>query len=80
MGVGVDRRIAPNAVFLGRRHDSHILKVQIVLSRNFVVMAQAPTKDNVLGQDIPGTSAAHTPDIPDPGLQKLYARRLFLLF
>ena len=31
-----------NAVFLGKRHDNKILKVQILLSRNFVVMAQAP--------------------------------------
>ena len=42
-GVGVGRRIVPkNAVFLGKRHDNKILKVQILLSRNFVVMAQAP--------------------------------------
>ena len=30
-----------NAVFRGKRHDNQILKVQIVLSRNFVVIAQA---------------------------------------
>ena len=28
--------------FLGKRHDNKILKVQILLSRNFVVMVQAP--------------------------------------
>ena len=28
--------------FHGKRHDNKILKVQIILSRNFVVMAQAP--------------------------------------
>ena len=31
-----------NAVFRGKRHDNNILKVQILLSRNFVVIAQAP--------------------------------------
>ena len=31
-----------NAAFRGKRHDNKILKVQILLSRNFVVMAQAP--------------------------------------
>ena len=32
-----------NAVFRGKRHHNKILKVQILLSRNFVVVAQAPT-------------------------------------
>ena len=31
-----------NAIFRGKRHDNKILKVKILLSRNFVVMAQAP--------------------------------------
>ena len=31
-----------NAVFRRKRHDNKILKVQILLSRNFVVIAQAP--------------------------------------
>ena len=31
-----------NAAFRGKRHDNRILKVQILLSRNFVVIAQAP--------------------------------------
>ena len=31
-----------NAVFLGKRHDNKILKLQILLSRNVVVIAQAP--------------------------------------
>ena len=29
--------------FRGKRHDNKILKVNILLSRNFVVMAQAPS-------------------------------------
>ena len=28
--------------FRGKRHDNRILKVKILLSRNFVVIAQAP--------------------------------------
>ena len=40
--MGAERKIVQNAVFLGKRHDNKILKVQILLSRNFVVMAQAP--------------------------------------
>ena len=31
-----------NACFRGKRHDNKILKVQILLSRNVVVIAQAP--------------------------------------
>ena len=31
-----------NACFRGKRHDNKILKVQILLSRHFVVIAQAP--------------------------------------
>ena len=31
-----------NALFRGKRHDNKILNVQILLSRNFVVIAQAP--------------------------------------
>ena len=31
-----------NAVFRGKRHDNKILKVQILLSKNVVVIAQAP--------------------------------------
>ena len=38
MGRGAGR----NAIFRGKRHDSKILKVKSLLSRNFVVMAQAP--------------------------------------
>ena len=41
--MGTERKIVPNAVFFrGKRHDNKILKVQILLSRNFVVIAQAP--------------------------------------
>ena len=32
-------------LFVGKRHDNNILKVNILLSRNFVVMAQAPSFD-----------------------------------
>ena len=36
------RKIVQNAIFHGIRHDNKILKVKILFSRNFVVMAQAP--------------------------------------
>ena len=40
---GAERKIVKkNAAFRGKRHDNKILKVQILLSRNFVVIAQAP--------------------------------------
>ena len=39
-----------NTVFHGKLHDNKILKVQILLSRNFVVIAQAPT-GNLTAQD-----------------------------
>ena len=44
-GLGGREENPPNAVFFsrGKRHDNKILKVQILLSRNFVVIAQAPT-------------------------------------
>ena len=42
MGRGARRKIVQNAIFQGKRHDNKILKVRILLSRNFVVMAQAP--------------------------------------
>ena len=42
MGRGAGRKIVQNAIFRGKRHDNKILKVKILLSRNFVVMAQAP--------------------------------------
>ena len=32
--------------FVGKRHDNKMLKVQISWSRNFVVIAQAPTIDD----------------------------------
>ena len=34
--------MSKNAIFRGKRHDNKISKVQILLSRNFVVIAQAP--------------------------------------
>ena len=39
---GGGRKIVQNAIFHGKRHDNKILKVKILLSSNFVVMAQAP--------------------------------------
>ena len=46
--MGAERKIVQNAVSFfsrGKRHDNRILKVQIILSRNLVVMAQAPTNE-----------------------------------
>ena len=40
---GREENCPKNAVFLGKRHDNKVLKVQILLSRNFVVMARAPS-------------------------------------
>ena len=42
-GIGAERKIAQNAVILGKRHANEIMKVQVLLSRNLVVMTQAPT-------------------------------------
>ena len=41
---GAERKIVQNAVFFfrGKRHDNKILNVRILLSRNFVVITQAP--------------------------------------
>ena len=44
LGRGAGRKIVQNAIFHGKRHDNKILKVKILLSRNFVVMAQAPNR------------------------------------
>ena len=41
--MGAERKIVQNAVSRGKRRDNKILKVQILLSKNFVVIAQAPT-------------------------------------
>ena len=41
--LGAERKIVQKRLFRGKRHDNKILKVQILLSRNFVVIAQAPT-------------------------------------
>ena len=43
VGRGAGRIIVQNAIFHGKRDDNKSLKVKILLSRNFVVMAQAPT-------------------------------------
>ena len=42
MGRGAERKLVQNAFFRGKRHDNEILKAKILLSKNFVVMAQAP--------------------------------------
>ena len=44
MGRGAERKIVQNAIYHGKRHDNTILNVNILLSRNFVVMAQVPIK------------------------------------
>ena len=41
--MGAERKIVQNDVFRGKRHDKKILKVKILVSRNSVVVAQAPT-------------------------------------
>ena len=42
-GPGGQRgKSSKNAVFRGKRHDNKILKVKFLLSKNFVVVAQAP--------------------------------------
>ena len=46
---GAKRKAKKNAVFLGKRRDNKILKVQIVLSRNFVLVAQAPIMFDIFG-------------------------------
>ena len=44
VGLGAREENRPKTLyFVGKRHDNKILKVQILLSRNFVVIAQAPT-------------------------------------
>ena len=44
VGRGAGRKIVQNTIFHGKRHDNKILKVKILLSRNFVVIAQAPSQ------------------------------------
>ena len=42
-GVGGQRgKSSQNAIFLGKRHDNQNLNLQMLLSRNVVVIAQAP--------------------------------------
>ena len=43
MGRGAERKIVQNAFFHWKRHDNKILKVKILLSRNFVVKAPINT-------------------------------------
>ena len=40
--LGAERKIVQKRCFLAKRHDHTIMKVQFLLSRNFVVIAQAP--------------------------------------
>ena len=47
MGRGAEKKIVQNSIFHGKRHDNKILKVKILLSRKFVVMAQAPIYSSV---------------------------------
>ena len=47
VGRGAGREIVQNAIFHGKRHDNNILKVKILLSKKFVVMAQAPIEGGV---------------------------------
>ena len=42
-GVGAERKTVQNVAFHSKRHDNKILKSQILLSKHFVVIAQAPT-------------------------------------
>ena len=42
------RNIVQNAVCRGKRHDNIILKVQVLLSKNVVVIGQAPRERNGL--------------------------------
>ena len=39
----MERKIVQSTIFPGQRHDDRILKFQILLSRDFVVIAQART-------------------------------------
>ena len=49
--LGAEGKIVQNAVFRGKRHDNKILNLKILLSRNFVVIAQAPIM--ILGGFLP---------------------------
>ena len=39
--MGAERKSSKSTVFLGKRHDNKILNVQILLSRNFVVIVRS---------------------------------------
>ena len=51
VGRGAGRKTVQNAISHGKRHDNKILKVVSLLSRNFVVMAQAPNVDMAMRCD-----------------------------
>ena len=57
-GRGAERKMVQNAIFHGKRHDNKILKVKILLSRRFVVMAQAPKKGFPCNNRFPRTENA----------------------
>ena len=54
-GQGGREENCPKRYFHGKRHDNKISKVQILLSRNFVVMAQAPRNSSDSGIATQGT-------------------------
>ena len=70
MGRGAGRTIVQNAIFHGKCHDNRILKVRILLSRNFVVMAKAPNqakeahKHELFGPVALGTTPGMSRDKP----------------
>ena len=45
---GPEREIVQKRCFPGQRHDNEVLKMQISLSRHFVVIAQAPRDGGVI--------------------------------
>ena len=53
-GQGGREENCPKAIYRGKRRDNKILKVKMLLSRNFVVMAQAPTqrRHRFIGPDL----------------------------
>ena len=51
--MGAERTMVPKRCFsLGKRHDNKIRKVQILLSRNFVVIAKARKRHINFEEDI----------------------------
>ena len=77
MGRGTERKIVQNAIFHGNRHDNKILKVNILLSRNFVFMAQAPTLAKA-EREIGGIPCAS--DLPGLNRNKNYMKKSLQLW